>query len=264
MADFLRDEYIKDISLDENALVAIARIFGERLESLKYELKKEGDTEDKHRAFLTYIIRFDNKGYRLWDIHEVLGYFRQAEEVERVLFTLESEEAVSTGRKLGAYLELAIDAKDENKCTLVSSSNTRDWAESSFSETKSYLSTHKTRNGYMRSWWMSLIIQLAGAGLVFATSLWISIQSAPLFKLDSAFLVVFIFSMLTLSIMWGHASNHLNTKLQRLFPNAVFERYRSKRWLLEGLVVGLVTGVVIWTILKVANWISNAVKPYLA
>lgn len=48
-------------------------------------------------------------GYRIFNIDEIIQYFRQANIIERVVFTLETGESLRSGRKIGGYMELILD-----------------------------------------------------------------------------------------------------------------------------------------------------------
>lgn len=104
MAHYLRDQHVHDLSINEQALSQISNLFTERYQHLIDELTAQGKT-----AFFTYIIRFDNKGYRVFTLNELIRYFNQAENVERVIFTIESDAAIQSNRAIGAYLELCLD-----------------------------------------------------------------------------------------------------------------------------------------------------------
>lgn len=79
MAHFLRDQQISNVSLTEDNLVQISSAFEDRAVMLNANVP-DNDGGDKW-AFLTYIIRFDNKGYRVFSIEDLLMYFRNAKSV---------------------------------------------------------------------------------------------------------------------------------------------------------------------------------------
>ena len=83
MGRFLRDVYVKNVTFDEDALEVMSDFFLERSAGINSQLLDNGK-DDKRQVFLTYIIRFDNKGYRLFQIDDVIKYYRQAKVVERL------------------------------------------------------------------------------------------------------------------------------------------------------------------------------------
>lgn len=266
MADYLRDQFIKNVAVGEDALRSLSRVFEERAGALRDEISlAKGIAEpDQHVAFLTYIIRFDNKGYRLWDIEEVIRWFQHAESVERVVFTLASAESLESNRTAGAYLELGLDTFDEGKCTLVSSSDTRDWTDSSFSAVAAVLGRCRTRHGLVRAWWANLFVQLLGVALGFALSLWLAVVATPFVKVESAFLLVFLFMLLVWSNVWVHINGIVIYQIGRVFPNVEFRRSRSTRWLLQSLIGSAVFAVVVFVVAKLLAWVVSVMQPYLA
>lgn len=91
MAFYLRDQHVQNVSLDAEALTQVNCVFAERFAQLQADLNESMPQEK--RAFFTYIIRFDNKGYRVFSLDELMRYFNQAREVERIIFTVESGDA---------------------------------------------------------------------------------------------------------------------------------------------------------------------------
>lgn len=230
MAHYLRDQHVHDLSLNEQALTQISNVFAERHRQLSDELGAQGKN-----AFFTYIIRFENKGYRVFSLAELLRYFNQARNVERVIFTVESGDAMGSSRAFGAYLELCLDAQDPNRCTLVSSSDTKDWAENSFSSVHEALEKHRTRNWIARNRWMGLLLQLVGVAINFVASLWLAFKIAPFLNIENAFVISFLFILLLFGNIWGYLNQALLIFVAKLFPNIEFIRPQKAHlhWLLQ-------------------------------
>lgn len=127
MALYLRDQHVQNVSTDSEALAQINSVFNERFVQIQSELGSQGK-----KAFFTYIIRFDNKGYRVFTLDELMRYFNQAHDVERIIFTVESDDSITSNRSIGAFLELCLDTKEPTRCVLIASSDNKDWAEASF------------------------------------------------------------------------------------------------------------------------------------
>lgn len=243
MAHFLRDQHVHDLSLNEQALTQISNVFTERHNQLLEELSAHGKT-----AFFTYIIRFDNKGYRVFSLTELLRYFNQAGNVERIIFTIESDAAMGSNRAIGAYLELCLDAQDANRCTLVASSDVKDWAEISFSSVHEVLEKHQTKHWIARNRWMGLLVQLVGVAVNFAVSLWLSFKVAPHLKIDNSFIIAFFFILLLFGNIWGFLNQALLGFIAKLFPNIEFIRPKKAQlhWLLQAIVGSATFAVVVF------------------
>ncbi|MEK6771308.1 MAG: membrane domain protein, partial [Pseudomonadota bacterium] len=170
MAHYLRDERVTNLSINADNLAQLSAVFADRADALNAKVPENDDSGKK--AFLTYIIRFDNKGYRVFSLEDLLRYFRLAKEVERVLFTVETGESLRSNRLIGTYLELRVDEKDPNACFLAVTSDDKDWVDASFSAVQDVLIKCKNRNGWARSAWTHFGVQIVGVTFGFILSLW--------------------------------------------------------------------------------------------
>jgi hypothetical protein len=243
MAFYIRDQHVQNLSLDVEGLAQIDSIFTERFTQLEAELLPAGQD-----AFFTYIIRFDNKGYRVFDLNELLRYFNQAHKVERVIFTIQSSEALASNRNAGAYLELCLDSQDPTRCTLVSSSDTKDWAEASFAAVHEVLVKHKTRNGLARSPWTNLLVQLLGVAFGFLVSIWLTFKVAPNVNVENGVAISFLFILLVFSNIWGYLNQLLLSQVSKLFPNIEFIRPQKAQlhWVLQAIVGSAAFAIVVY------------------
>lgn len=71
MAHFLRDQQITNLSANEDDLVRISSIFVDRSAMINVNVPEDARLDKG--AFLAYVIRFDNKGYRVFSIDELLS-----------------------------------------------------------------------------------------------------------------------------------------------------------------------------------------------
>lgn len=262
MAFYLRDQHIENVSTDAEALTQISNVFAERLTQLQ-AIGAEGLAQAP-TAFFTYIIRFDNKGYRVFSLEELMRYFTQAKEVERVIFTIESSEAMSSNRNIGAYLELCLDSKESARCVLISSSDRKDWAEASFAAIHEVLAKCKTRNGLVRNPWTSLFIQTFGVVLVFIVSLWLAFKVAPNVKVENSFVISFLFILLVFSNIWGYLNQTILRQISKLFPNIEFIRPAKARlhWLLQAIVGSAAFGVVVYLLGLAFSFLSTVLTSF--
>lgn len=138
MANFLRDQFLINLTLDEDTLKQLDLMFKNRLTTINASVPENDDQAKK--AILTYIIRFDNKGYKVFNFENLLQHFHQAKEIERIIFTIETGESLRSGRSLGTCMELKFDEKDPRGCFLMVTSDNNDWVNSSFSVIQDILS----------------------------------------------------------------------------------------------------------------------------
>lgn len=257
MAFYLRDQRVENVSTDSEALAQISSVFAERFAQLQAELR--GQAPQGKSAFFTYIIRFDNKGYRVFSLDELMRYFNQAREVERIIFTIESGDAISSNRNIGAYLELCLDARDPTRSFLVASSDNKDWAEASFAAVHEVLEKHRTRYGLARSPWTSLGVQIFGVVVGFIVSLWLAFKIAPNLKIENSFVIAFLFTLLVFSNIWGYLNQALLGFIGRVFPNIELVRPAKARlhWLLQAIVGSAAFAIVVYLLGVAFSFLSK-------
>jgi len=170
MAQFLRDIHLGNIKVTEDVLSQLTEVFANRAQPL-FDSANQQQKEEK-KPFLTFIIRFDGKGYRLFSLEELLRHFKRATVVERIIITIETSESLRSNRLVGEHLEIRFDKLDDKLCYLSVTSDDSDWVDASYSAVLDIVNKHKTKNGWARSGWSTLTIQLLGVIAGFALSLW--------------------------------------------------------------------------------------------
>lgn len=264
MARYLRDQYVQNISVDTDAISQISKVFAERFAQLQSE--PNINPPQGKGTFFTYIIRFDNKGYRVFSLDELMMYFNQGRHVERVIFTVESGDSVSSNRSVGAYLELCLDVRDPSRCMLVASSDNKDWAEASFAAVHEVLAKYKTNNGIARGQWANLGIQMLGVIIGFIISLWLSFKIAPNIKLENSFVISFLFILLVFSNIWGYLNHTILLLIAKLFPNIEFIRPTKARlhWILQAVVGSAAFAIVIYLLGEAFSFLSKVLSSFLS
>lgn len=249
MANFLRDEAIENLYLNEINLKQINEVFLNRLSTVN----SVAHDDDKKRAILTYIIRFDGKGYRVFKFDDLLQYFHQATEIEHILFTLETGESLTTSRMIGTCLELKLSQMNPAGCYLMTTADDKDWVDAAFSAVKEILDKGKNWNGWIRTVWTRLIVQIIGVVFGFILSFWIAAKIAPKLSIGNAFIICFLFVLLVFSNVWGYMNEKLMALIFNTFP--ALKLYRPDKdqahWLMQALIGGIVVAVTLW-ILNIA------------
>ena len=246
MAIFLRDERLQNLTLTADRLRQIDTAFQSRFRSVP-ERVQQGDNDN---AFLFYVIRFDNKGYRVFSIDDVISYFQQADRVERVIFTIESGASVRSNRAVGSYMELRLDAGDANVCHLIASSDDADWVDASFSAIREAVTKCKNRHSIIRNDWSVLSIQIVGVLIGFLVSLWAAVRMSPFIEIENSFLITFLFALLVFSNLWTFVNQRLLMLVNAVFPNIRFYRPDRDRlhWLMQAVVGGVAVAIALFLI----------------
>ncbi|ENM5927925.1 hypothetical protein ILY70_004022, partial [Vibrio mimicus] len=74
MGTFLRDQHIKNVSVNEELLQQINDFLSDRERSTNEVLEEKGAVQEDF-LLLNYVIRFDNRGYKLSDFSDVKKYY---------------------------------------------------------------------------------------------------------------------------------------------------------------------------------------------
>lgn len=258
MGSFLRDEFVKNISVDENALIQINEFFQEKETEINISLGNMAQQREKV-VHLTYIIRFDKKGYRFHDFDDVIKCYREAHEVERVIFTLESTESTGSNRLLGTVIELRLDTKDSKNTNMTLSSDDRNMVDASFANLSELISKHKNINHLIRNKWTQFAIQIIGVVAGFIVSLWVAIKLAPHLKIQTPFVFSFLFIFLVFSNIWSYLNQQIINLVNYCFPNLRFKRHSkdSIHWVLQTLIGGIVLAIVLFILEKIFSYVGE-------
>lgn len=249
MGRYLRDEAIKNVTVREDILRDISYEFLSRAQKINNVLTDDEKNQGQVQL-VSYVIRFDNKGYRFYAIDELLKFYKNANKVERVIICMESQQSRNTGRVFGCHSELRFDAKDPSNCWLSVSSDEQDWVESTYSAYRDVIAAIENKNGIVRTSWTNLVIQIGGVIFGFLASLVIAEKVSPLLTVDSSFAVSFLFLLLIYSNLWMYLNELVLKSIDLTFPNVKFQRKKSYilHWSLQAVVVGQVSE---------ANWLQN-------
>lgn len=239
MAKFLRDIRLSNIKINEELLIQLSEVFSARASLLK---SNEGIQEnEENKIFLTFILRFDDKGYRFFTAPELIQYFRRAKEIERLIITVETGISLRSNRAVGDHLELRLDKIDNNNNLLSVTSDDSDWVDSSFSAVQEVLTKCKTRNGWARSAWSALGIQILGVVGGFGLSLWAASKISQKLTIENAFIITFLFAFLIFSNVWGYINNLILKYFYKIFPSIQFYRPDKDKinWLMQAIIGGI-------------------------
>lgn len=241
----MQDQRVKNIVIDENTLKEINTKFLGRLTTHNGTIAENTNKI----AVLTYIIRFDDKGYRVFTLEKLLEYFEQGKEIERIVFTLETKESQCSNHLMGTFMELRLDRNDPNGCFLTVTSDCEDWVNSSLSVIQDILDTCKSKYRWLRTACTPLVVQITGVVLLFITSLWATVETSPKLRLPitTSFVVCFLFFLLISSNIWTYLNQKIISFLNTVFPNIKFYRLNKDRfqWLKQGIIVSIMSLIIV-------------------
>jgi len=259
MPHFLLDKRLLNVTVTEELLVSLNTLFESRWHQA---LKKEENKPDKDNFLLSYVIRFDEKGYKVFSIEELLKHFNEGKKIERIICTLESFESIKTNRQNGSVVEIRLDSQDQNSCFLTISSNDNSWVDTSYSEFTNAIFSHKNFNGIARNEWTSLLIQIFGVSLGFLLSLWAATKISPSLNVENSFIISFLFFLLIFSNTWTYLNRKLFEWINRLFPNLKFYRPQKDRlhWLIQATIGGISSVLALYILNLLFTYLKNIVE----
>lgn len=262
MAQFLRDQFLKNLTISAETITQIYNFFDQRVAVLNGALAGNGDLPTR---MLRYnVIRFDNKGYRVFSLQDLLSYFELAHTVERIVFTAEAQQSIGSNRVLGTYLELRLDV-DSNSCVLLTSSDDKDWVDASFSAVEDIIARARNKHYLIRNGWTPLLVQIFGVGLGFIASLGIAAKVAPFIAIENALLISFLFAMIVFSNVWTPINNQIGRLINKAFPSIYFIRPKkaTAHWLLQALVGGAAFALVVYVLSQAQGFLWQFVETVL-
>jgi hypothetical protein len=263
MAHFFRDQQLKNSTFDEDSIRQIAAVLQDRNAVLNARVPENRVRDEA--GMLSYVIRFDNKGYRLVSLDELLRHFNQAEEVERVFFNIDTGDSLGSGKQIGTFVQVGLDARDWNRCLLEVTSNDGEWVDATIAALQEVLARRKNRNGWVRTAWMQMAVQLVGVSLGFVICLWVAAQIAPKLAVENAFIITFLFLLLMFSNVWLFLNQRILFFVNGLFPNIEFYRPRKNRmhWLMQRVVGTIIIAVAVYLVTKLASVLGDVLSGFI-
>lgn len=257
---FHRDKQVLSIEVDEGRLRQLIQVFEDFLATMTAGMTPEQAAAEWS---LSYILRFDEKGYRVFSRAEVLELFEHANVVERLIIALDSRKSVETGRNLGTWVELKLDAVAQNNCWLNVTADTKGNMDAAYQALDDALASAKTRFGMLRSAPARFGIQLFWVVLVFVLSVWGGSLIATHLAIENAFPIAFLFVFLLFSNAWTFLQPWVLRNIDSLFPNIYFKRDGHQRWiwLWQGLVVAAIFAVLTAVVIFLLHYLAGALAP---
>ena len=244
MSRYLRDTYIKNISLNEDRLHLINDAFVEIANTNNRGLPDDDDGKNK-TAIVSYLIRFDNKGFVLHDFNEVLKYHKNSKKIERIFFIVDTNQSHFSNAQFGKRAELRFDSKEPNNCILTVQDDDQNWVNATFCKIEEELSKYKNRNFIVRNAWTPFVVQILGVITGFVISLWAALRISPLLSVEYSLIVSFILAFLIFSNIWTYLNQQILKLINGMFPNVAFKDSKGLHWLGKALLSALFVGAAV-------------------
>lgn len=260
MSQYLRDKIFKNLDLKEEAIKELNQ------ELLRIRDKEnEGIKDNNSIKFiqLSYIIRFDRKGFLLYKFDEAMEYFRSAKTVERFVFYLKSIEHSQTSRAKGKSVDISFDALNLNNCFIIVQDDDQGWVNSTFLRIEEIINKFSNINYLARNAWVNFAIQILGVILALLLSLWAAFNFSSK-NVPYSFGLVFITAFLLLSNIWTYIYSLCLRMVDFFWPNILFKErkgiYNIVKLLVSGIFVTLCIGIIGWTLKGIGCFVLSIFK----
>lgn len=264
MSKFLRDEFLENLNISEKACEEINSLLFEITKAANEKITlsiKDKDELIRKALFPTYVIRFDQKGYKLSDFNSLNKYFQDAEKVDRLLFQVDSVDSI-TGIK-GKKIEISFYSEDQNRCVISVQDDDQDWVEVTFNKLKSKLLKFKNRNWLVRNNFTLFLVDVFILILGFLASLILAVKIAPMLKIDYGLIFVFLIILLIFSKIWMFVFGKVAGVISYFWPSISFKPPEKINWIIKDVLGALLVSASIWGLLKMASYLKNVIIPFI-
>jgi len=255
MSQYLRDEVLKNLTITECNLKKI----NEELIEISKQFNLTVPT-DQDKLFHSYIIRFDNKGFRLFDFGEVLKYFSDAHKVERVCFYVNSLKGLEANGFLGNRIELKFDKYDTNNCALVIDGDKKAWVDTTFWKINERLNKYQNTNYFIRNRWIPFTVQILGVIIGFFFSFITANKIAPALSINNSLAFSFIIIFLLFSNIWTFIFEGIMRIIDYFWPNISFKEKGKSHWFVKTFISTAFVSLFIFLLSRVFIYIGNVFK----
>jgi len=262
MSQFLRDESLRNLTLSEEALRKINENILEIAKQVNDAFPREVNDVSLNKKLLmpSYIIRFDNKGFRLFDFQAAIKYFNDAHKIERFIFYLDSLESIESNKMLGKSIELKFAPNEPHNSNLVIQDDDNNWVDATFWKLKERLNKYQNKNYLIRNRWIPFFVQILGVVAGFIGSLWLAIKISPKLTIENSVAFTFIIAFLLFSNIWGFVFERIIKSINYFWPNISFQEKKGIHWLIRALISTALVSIFLYLLSRIFAYVGIIFK----
>ena len=215
------------------------------------------------RLLASYIIRFDNKGYRCYDFNSVRKHFQEAKNIQWLECFCDTLEFYRTNNSSGKSIHISIQTIENPRCYLCVQDDNDEWVEAIFSKMKEHLTLYKNKNWIFNNWLTPFIIQILGVVMVLFFGLWGSINLSPLLKMENAFAFTFIISFLFFSNIWTFIYMPILKFMNYVFPVISFKEKNNPHWIIQTIIGAIIVGILLYNLSLLTTYFGQLLQSIL-
>lgn len=269
MGRYLRDKQVSHVAIDRAALSRLLEVFtAQGLSMPEYNPQQIDEGGNANPGVtLSLLIRFDEKGYRVSTGAELLQLFDDAEEVERIVMEVFSDDAVKSNKEVGSFASIRLDSNEAATCFFTASSDDEDWMRGCFAAVDDVLSRCDSRlSHWSRHPLVDLSLQVIAIFVGFIASLWGASRISPYLTIENAFLISFLLVLLIFSNLWTPVANKTRQLLRSTFPIVRFDRPDKDKllWLYRSVIGGVVGAVALYVLGLLFNYAGKLLGLFIS
>lgn len=244
MGDSRRDKNLYKLTISEDTLTKIDHI----LEEVEKRLLNQNA---KDYCFLSFLIRYDDKGYRVFSFVELITHFKEAEVIERISLRLDVNPSMPSGMSKQEIIDIHLSSLPEQNSYFAVEGSDLHWVNSTFTMIDDVFAKYKSRYSWIGGNLVRLGIQIIGVVIIFIICLIASKHFSQFINIENPIIFTFLFFFLILSNTWTYISPIILNLVFKIFPNIHFRR-NEKDSLLETahkrIATGFITlgGILFW------------------
>ncbi|MCX6173276.1 MAG: hypothetical protein NTZ27_00780 [Ignavibacteriales bacterium] len=262
MSKFLRDQYIRNVNVNESFVENINDTIKDIVNIHNISLPKDEESI-KIGLVQSYIIRFDNKGFLLYDYETLVKYFKEAIKIERLVFIIDSFESRSSNRQFGKCIDLRLDYNDQSNSSLTVQADHKEWVDAAFSNLFETINKYSNKNYLIRNKWINFIVQIVGVFIGFVLSLWAALKISPSLSIEYSFIVTFILAFILFSNIWTYANPLILRLLNHYYPNIKFRDTKGLHWLIKAVISSTFVALLLYLINLLYGYLGELFKTIL-
>lgn len=254
MGDYLRDKKLIKKTITEDSLNALVEV-------LEDQESKLNSTNAKGYCFISFVIRYDGKGYKIFVLSDLLKHYKKAKNIERIYLKLDIAGDIPNAMRDGEAIEVWLSNINNETSYIKVEGDDLDWVNLTFTALDEIFDQCKSRHSWIRGGWVPLAIQLSGVMVIFTLCLLLSRSASEHLIFENPGLFAFIFFFLVFSNIWTYLNPLIMRLLENIFPNIYFNRKDKQD--INTLLMGSVTAGLLGLLWFVLSVLSANLGPFL-
>jgi hypothetical protein len=235
MSSYLRDKHYQNITITKEGMSKI----NSELESIRDRVNITANINPENKLNIYYIIRFDDKGFKITNFGDVTKHFDEAGHFNRIFYILECDKNKLSNREHGKSIEISFVTDGSSTSKIIVQDDDKSWVNESFLSLDEQIKKYKNFNNIVSNLYVGMLIQFIGVFTGFSISLRTADILSSKINIENSLVFTFIFVFLLFSNLWMYLYPFIVTSIATIFPSISFKK-NEPHWLLKGCLQYLV------------------------